>query len=221
MNIYQIISQTSTVLFEDKAESYQTFVEQAVTQNINLDHADFRFRNMTGFTLDGAQMHHADFTGCNLDGANLSESDLSYADFTDCTLYNACLAHSNLRAGNFMRAFFGATDITGGDLSDASFSSLSCFSLNFATAGSTQGAHFRSADGRVSQMTDTPIIIHGLDPQPLIFIDKDMYLGHRSLRKNRAAEILKHIANDCVARKEANNENRNIENFLDILSTTD
>ena len=176
---------------------------------------------MTGFTLDGAQMRHADFTGCNLDGTNLSESNLSHADFTDCTLYNACLAHSNLQFCDFMHAFFGATDITGADLSDTTFSSLSCFSLNFATALSTQRAHFRSADGRVSQMTDTPIIIHGSDPQPLVFIDKDMYLGHRSLRKNKAAEILKHIANDCVSRKEANNENRNIENFLDILSTAD
>jgi len=221
MTMYQIISQTSKVLFEGKAESYQMFVEQAVTNRINLDYADFRYRNMAQFNLDGARMCHADFTGCNLDGANLSESVLNHAVFTNCSLYNACLAHSSLQACDFIHASFGATDVTQADLSDAAFSSLSAFSLNFAAARSVQRAYFMDADGRTSAMSKPPIVIHGLNPHPLIFIDKDLYLGHRPIRSRRMSEVLRYVANDCVSLRNPDNENVNIENILDILSKTD
>jgi len=167
MSHYQIISQTSNVLFETQAESFQDCVELAIARHVPLDHADFRFRNMSGFTMDGARMRHADFTGCNLDGANLSEADLDYAVFTDCTLYNTCFAGSALKVCDFMRASFGATDIAGADLSDAAFSNLSCFTLNFASAKSMTRAYFRDVNGQITHMSNPPIAIYGLVSNPV------------------------------------------------------
>ena len=48
MSIYQIISQTSNVLFETTAESFQDCIEQAVSCNINLDHAEFSISGYDG-----------------------------------------------------------------------------------------------------------------------------------------------------------------------------
>lgn len=193
MKTHQILSVKKDVLFETKARSFQECLEHAIKSGVALHEADFRFRNMAGLTMDGADMPFADFTGCNLDGANMSEANLEFAVFTDCTLFNTCFAGSNLRVCDFMRASFGATDIAGADLSDSAFSTLSCFSLDFSSARAIERAYFRSVDGRISLISQPPIVISGLARAPIIFLDEDIYIGHKKAAVPYVREFLWHM----------------------------
>jgi hypothetical protein len=179
MQHYTIQSyKTKMPIFEGRFRSLCACLEAAVEENINLGHANLRNKNLTNACLDNALMPGADFTHANLTGANLSESVLRGAKFSGATLYNTCLACSDLRGAVFEDASFGATDITDSNLSQCSFSTLSCFSLDFSQVRTMQGCTFKNPDGSTSIMSRPPVVITGLGSMPLIFMDNHIKLGH-------------------------------------------
>lgn len=186
MGIWSITSyKTGAALFTGDYESFNACLAAAAAQNLDLPHADLRHRNLSNLTLDGARLPGADFSYSNLTGANLSEAVLAGACFAHSDLYNACLACADLRACNFEAANFGATDIAHSDLSGALFSSLSCFSLDFALAKTMQDCQFRNTHGITCRMSQPPIVIRGLNPAPLVMLDDVVTLGHTILRRPR------------------------------------
>lgn len=170
-------ARTGAILYKQNAACFSACLEQAIEKKICLDHADLRNCNLINANMDNAQLDHADFTNANLAGANLSEAQLKGARFSNTTLYDTCLAYSCLRSANFEDAFFGATDITGADISHSSFSTLSCFTLDFVHADSMQRCIFKNPDGRLSEMSHPPIVIKGL-PKTLIFLDRHVKVEH-------------------------------------------
>lgn len=171
------------ILYEGVFHSFKQCLEAAVQDRAVLHHADLKTRNLSNANLDDALLRGADFTNANLSGTNLSESDLMGARFMNAALYNTCLAHSNLRECNFEGAAFGGTDIAGSDLSQAVFSTLSAFTLDFIHTNAMRGCRFRNCDGTFSVMNTPPVVMHGLLDRPLIFLDHDSKYGHETIDK--------------------------------------
>lgn len=177
MKIYKISSsKTGLTLFEGAFNTPRHAVEQAITDNVCLDHADLSGLNLTNAALDGARLRHARFGNTNLGGANLSEATFDSADFTGANLNAACLCYSSLRGCNFDGVTFGETDITSCDISGSLFSSRSAFYLNFADTSNMTDCYYSVSDKEACLMSRPPIVIHGL-PFPVIFMDDHVMIG--------------------------------------------
>ena len=89
------------------------------------ERADFRYANLRGTELSGADLRCANLNDADLRGANLSSASLRYANlicadlrganFNDADLRGADLNDADLRGANFRGA-----DLSGADLSSAS-----------------------------------------------------------------------------------------------------
>jgi uncharacterized protein YjbI with pentapeptide repeats len=179
MKIYDIISRHSDkILFSGRFRSFRHTLESAVTNNTDLTGADLRARNLSGISLDDALLDQADFTGSNLTGANLSEARLRGASFINTCLYNTCFAYSDLQGCSFIDASFGGTDITGSNLSHSTFSTLSCFSLDFVDAAAMTGCIFTNPDGMIATMSKPPLVIKGASRSVIIFMDRTVKIDH-------------------------------------------
>lgn len=178
MKFFSIRSiKNNEVLFEGRFYSFKTCVEQAVAEKMDLSYANLSNLDLSNANLDDARLAYANFSRANLTGANLSESNLAHANFDGAALYNVCFALSNLQMCNFENASFGATDITGANISCTKFSTLSCFTLGFIDAREMHGCVFKNPDGTTSKMSRPPIVINGLKTTPLIFMDRHIKAG--------------------------------------------
>lgn len=178
MKNFQINSTTKKIIFAGMFASFQACVRQAIADNVSLRHADLSRRNISNLTLDGADLRQADFGHSNLTGANLSEARLAHANFSGADLYNTCFAFSDMWGCDFTDASFGATDISGADLSGSMFSSLSCFTLDFALAKKMNACRFINPDGSIAAMARPPVVIRGLSARLVVLMDRHMKLGH-------------------------------------------
>ena len=186
MNTYHIRSyKTGEPLFSGPYGNFNACLEAAAATQTPLAYADLRHRNLSNLMLDGIHLPHADFSYSNLTGANLSEARLPGALFHHTDLYNTCMAYADLSACNFEETNFGATDIVQSNISGATFSSLSCFSLDFNLVKDMQGCIFKTLHGAPARMSKPPIVIKGLHPNPLVFMDEIVAVGHRILRDSQ------------------------------------
>lgn len=182
--------QTNKTLYEGRFSSAAACLEQAVIDKTDLSGIDLRRLNLSNANLDDAIMPGAWFEGSNLTGANLSEANFAGSYFTDAALYNACLCYSDLSGCNFENANFGATDIAGAVLDQCWFSTLSCFSLDFATSESMTNCIFNDLSGQLCPMSKPPVVIQGLLRQTIVLMDQDMKLGNRLMSRPKFSEIL-------------------------------
>ena len=177
-------------LFEGDYESYVDCLEDAVTNNINLQEIDLSNKNLSNANLDNAKMQNANFNNSNLTGANLSESNLQSASFNNTTLYNTCLSYSNLKKANFMNANFGATLINGSNIEKAMFSTLSCFDLDFRSVEKMKGCKFECYDGLMHAMSHHPIVLKGILNKPIVVLDQTITIGMHFLPKTALSKIM-------------------------------
>lgn len=192
MNYYVLSKHTDkTKLYEGDFNSFIDCLEDAVSKNIPLSYIDLSNKNLTNANLDGCIMHHADFTGTNLSGANLSEANITNATFANASLYNTCLSYSNIQHSNFNGASFGATLIEGADLEGCTFSTLSCFDLDFIHTNKMSGCTYISPTKERCAMSNAPIIIKGLLNVPIIIFDDMMKIGNKSYGKCAIPQVAK------------------------------
>jgi hypothetical protein len=154
-------------------------VESAASDRVALDGLQLHRPNLARANLDDVRLRRGSLIGANLSGANLSESCLEGSDFSGSCFQNACLAYASLRGCRFEDAVFGATDMTGTDLREVWFSTPSAFSLNFTECKSMAGAGFLSLDGTLCPMTHPPLVVIGLSPYPIAFLDRHVWVEHR------------------------------------------
>ncbi len=167
-----------SLLYEGTFENTNDCIENAVQNNVSLAYADLQYSNLSNINLDNAIMPYADFTGSNLSGANLSESMLNGALFKDAVLYNTCFAYSEIQACDFKGASFGATDITGANISFSEFSTLSCFSLDFSHVRAMKQCLFLNAHGQETRMSRPPVVVKGISKKPIIMMKDRTFHGH-------------------------------------------
>ncbi|MCB9983347.1 MAG: pentapeptide repeat-containing protein [Rhodospirillales bacterium] len=179
-----------SVLFEGRFETLKACLEQAVADRVALHCVNLRCQNLTNANLDDALMPGADFSGANLTGANMSESYFKDTNFTGTALYNTCFCDSNISACNFEDASFGATDIHGAILSQARFSTLSCFNLDFVTARAMTGCVFTNPDGTLCPMSRPPIVVRGAGNEILVQLDHHTKTGHNIVESQHLRQIL-------------------------------
>ena len=176
-----ITRRDGTTIRTGEYKSHKQALEHIVELGLNLKNADLQKLDLTNITLDETDLEGADFNGSNLTGANLSDANLTGAIMDNCDLYNTCLAHSNMTDCSFKNTNFGATDITGANISNTHFSTLSCFSLNFATAKTMDRCHFTNTEGQTFIFSKPPIAIYGHSDLPLVFLEKNALHGHTAM----------------------------------------
>jgi uncharacterized protein YjbI with pentapeptide repeats len=178
MKIYKInAADTGTTLYEGIFATFKDCLEQAVREAADLSAADLKNRNLTGACLDDGIFNGADFSGSNLAGANLSEARLHGASFRGADLYNTCMACADLQNCNFEDASFGGTDIAGSNISFARFSTLSCFTLDFAGADRLENCTFTNHEYRNISWSAPPIVIRGIGRKIYVFAEQSWMHG--------------------------------------------
>ncbi|MDH5722839.1 MAG: pentapeptide repeat-containing protein [Alphaproteobacteria bacterium] len=199
MNVITLKShKTGKIIFSGPYNSVVDCLEDAVSKKINLAYVDLRYQNLSNANLDDAHMPYANLTGCNLSGTNFSESILHESDFQHASLYNCYLSYSDLQGCNFRHSDFGATNIVGANIENCSFSTLSCFTLDFSHASSMKGCTFNHYNGDVYPMSGSPVVISGLFKTPVIIMDTIIKIGKNIFPKNDVPimKILTHNQNE-------------------------
>jgi uncharacterized protein YjbI with pentapeptide repeats len=163
---------TGKTLYEGTFSSFKSCLEQAVCDRVNLSGADLKNLNLTNACLDDSLLTGADFSGSNLAGANLSEAHLRGAQFCGSDLYNTCFSYADAKSCDFTDASFGATDISGTDLSNSIFSTLSCFTLDYAGAAGIRNCRFSNDAGQTFFWSRPPVVIRGLGQKIIVFTDQ-------------------------------------------------
>ena len=189
---------------------YSDFVkclEDAVRQQTDLTYIDLKNKNLSNANLDGAIMSGALLSGANLTGANLSEANLKEGIFYNCSLYNTCLSYSNLKGSDFRSTNFGATLIDGADIGECTFSTLSCFDLNFYFTKNMEGCLFSTPDGAMHKMSKNPIILKGFLDKHIIMLDNSVKIGSKIFPVTSIPTLLKIIA--IYIKLPLNNDNDN------------
>ena len=181
---------SNTVIFSGQYNSFLECLEDAALSGLPLAGLDLKHQNLTNANLDGASLIRADFTGANLTGANLSEAYLQGGIFENTSLFNTCFCYSDLRSCDFRSASFGGTDITGANISHSTFSSLSCFDLDFWHTDNMDGCRYINPNGTISPMSQKPIIIKGLMNTPILILDHDVHIGAGNFPKQSLDKIL-------------------------------
>ncbi len=180
-------------LFSGRYSTFLECLEDAVRLGTDLSGIDLRYKNLSNGNLDSAQLAKADLTGANLTGANLSEACLYDSIFLNTSLYNTCFCYSDLRSCDFRSASFGGTDITGCDISFSTFSTLSCFDLDFWHAEKMEGCRYLGFNGKISSMAKRPMILKGLMNVPIIILDHEVHIGQGTFPKQNFPKLLELI----------------------------
>jgi len=196
----------NTILYEGRFGSLNQCLEAAVNDGTKLSHINLRNQNLTNVNIDGASMPYASFSGSNLSGANLSEAVLSNANFKNASLYNCCMSYSDLRGCDFLGANFGGTLIDGADLGNGTFSTLSCFDLDFVYCKNLNGSRFIEPDNRGFEMSGAPIVIKGLLNVPIILFDETVKIGDRTLKRSAMPQLLKVLSAYTYQQVQDNNK---------------
>lgn len=168
-------------IFKGIYKSDKECIEDAVSQHINLQNSDLRYKNLQCINIDTTQLNGADLRFCNLNNANISESNLAGADLRGASLIGTCLAESNLTNALMQDACFGATDIAYAVLDGAQFSTLSALNLPFTDTKSMQLCAFHSVHGETCSFSKPPITLQGLFRECLYIIENTVLIGHNHL----------------------------------------
>lgn len=181
MRVFSITSYIdNTILYEGQFSSMKACLEQAVSENTPLRHANLTKLNLANANLDDAALEHAGFKGSNLTGANLSEARLLGSNFTNTSLYNTCLAYSNLQNCDFRHVSFGATDITGSTINNNLFTLGSCPHLDLMHVESMENCIFEHAEDQ-HRLSYPPMVLQGVTNTPIILLDTLMIIGDQTL----------------------------------------
>ncbi len=179
-----------TPIFDGAFTSFIACLEDAVKKEKDLSNIDLKHQNLSNANLDNAYMPGAELTGANLTGANFSESNLIGAHLQDSELYNTCFAYSEMSHSDFRGASFGATMIEGCIIDGATFSTLSCFDLDFRNVATMKDCKFESFDGALYGMTKHPIVLKGLLNTPIVILDQTITIGANILPKTILPALL-------------------------------
>lgn len=179
-----------TILYEGDFETLKHCLEDAVSRDIVLSYIDLKNQNLSNVNIDGANMPYANFSGSNLSGANLSEAIIHNSNFRNTSLYNCCMSHSDLQKCDFSGAGFGGTLIDYADLGGCSFSTLSCFDLDFVYCKNLEGCKFIEPNNRYYEMSGAPIVIKGMLNTPIILFDKTVKIGDRTMKRSAMPQLL-------------------------------
>lgn len=180
------------ILFKGMFQNFKSCVETAISENVNLAHADFRHQDLTNIMLDDAVLSETNFTGSNLTGANLSESSLRSCIFENTALFNTCFAYSDLQSSNFRGASFGGTDITGTNISFSAFSTLSWTNLDFTQARLMKDCTFQ-IDDCTRTLSYPPIVIKGLTRKPFVLMKDVLCHGNEKIEYDRMRTWVKRL----------------------------
>jgi len=82
---------TGEVIFTSTKTTYKEAVEEAVSENVNLENANLRNTNLENVNLENANLRNADLKNTNLSNANLWNTNLSNANLWNADLENADL----------------------------------------------------------------------------------------------------------------------------------
>ncbi len=187
-------TKNNSILFQGNFTTFTKCLEQAISDNVRLHHADLNNQNLSNANLDDAKLAEANFTNTNLSGANMSEAYLKGARFYNAALYNTCFCDSNLTACNFDNATFGGTDIFGAVIDKSQFSTLSAFTLDFGAARQMLGCIFITRDGKISRMSKPPIVINGMGKHPIVIMDDAVHSGHNLIDHKRLLPIAQKLS---------------------------
>ncbi len=179
-----------TILYDGEFKAFKHCLEDAVNRNIDLSYINLTDQDLSNVNIDGAHMPYTDFSGSNLSGANLSEAIFHNSNFRETSLYNCCMSHSDLRKSDFCGASFGGTLIDHTDLGGSSFSTLSCFDLDFVYCKNLEGCKFFEPSNRHYDMSGAPIVIKGMLNTPIILFDKTVKIGDRTMERNAMPKLL-------------------------------
>lgn len=177
MAFYTLKNTRGEIVFRGPFASVRHCAETAVRESVSLQGVKLRRANLRGANLDGALLEGADLRGANLEGANLSEARLDKSRLEGANLQGACLCESSLRWCDFRDASFGATQIAGSDLTGSIFSTLSAFTLDFASCQAMAGCIYHNAHGESCPISQPPVVISGL-PRPVVLMDRHIKIGH-------------------------------------------
>ena len=186
--------ETQETLFAGFYKDFKTCLEEAVKRRTPLFDIDLRNKNLSNANLDDGIFGHADFTGCNLTGANLSESYCRGANFSGASLFNTCFAYANLTECHFLDTSFGATDMTGSIIDRSQFSTLSAFSINLNKAKQMNECIFIANDGTITELSEPPIVINGMNKAPIIVTKTHILKGHSRIDKTPPLKFLKRFS---------------------------
>lgn len=182
-------------IFSGQYQSLNNCIEDAITKQIDLSYADFKYKNLSAGNFDSAHMPNADFTGANLSGANLSEANLKGSIFNQTDLYNTCFCYSDLSHCDFVNSNFGATDIGGANISYSIFSNLSCLELDFMSSENMKGCTYINTNKERCSMNYHPVIIKGIFTSPIIIFDTTIKIGNNIFEKNVIPLLINTIEN--------------------------
>jgi 2-iminobutanoate/2-iminopropanoate deaminase len=171
--------QTGSIIHQGLYKSFKDCIEHAVQQNIKLDHADLRYRNLSCANIDTAQLYNARLDFCNLNNANISEAILEQCNFTGASFIGTCLAESQISNSTFINASFGATDLSATNMNECIFSTLSALQLPFQDLANMRNCYFKNAVDQHTPLSRPPLIISGVFKAPIAILDKTILIGHR------------------------------------------
>jgi hypothetical protein len=100
------------------------FLDATFWQNPRVSIYDWRYANLSGMDMRGAQLGGAGMARARLSGANLSGAHLRFADFRQADLSSANLAGSDLSFADLRGATVDGADFTDADLTLAEWSDI-------------------------------------------------------------------------------------------------
>lgn len=179
---------TGTIIFEGLYPSFKACVEDAVSKNIALSHADLRDAHLSHANLDGGNFPYADFSGSLCQGINLSECDLTHTKFNDADLMQACLCESQLSHTAFQNTRLKDINISNSELYRVRFLDFSALDIDFATANRLDKCQYIDALGNIAIFSAPPIVLKGFSKR-FVFIDNQVDIHGRlyDLRHNQEA----------------------------------
>lgn len=186
---------SNKIIFEGIYPTDKDLVEDAIRQNISLDYADLRYLNLSNANLDGLKLRNADFSFSNFSGSNLSESVVSYCSFTNCNLINSDFTSSEIIFCNFQNSDFGANNVKNASFIDCVFNTVSAFSISYCSLKTLKNNIFNTSQGTSLKFSETPIVVQGINCNPIIIINNTVLNGSKIIRKNINFTFLKQSKN--------------------------
>ena len=183
---------TGEVIFEGYFHTVKRAMEAAVREHVCLDGVDLRNTNLSQANLDGAQMKGVCLWGANLTGVNMSGVEMAGADCRNANFKDCCLAESDCSKTDFRGSYFSNSVLRQTDLSDAKFSCPSIFNNNLYEVGNLHGAVYSHKGEVECDMSQTPIIIHGVE-KPIILLKDKILIGHFLYDKGTYQKIITHF----------------------------
>lgn len=159
------------IIYQCKINDIKQCLEKAIQENIDLDGADLRNKDLRNINLDGTSLKNIQFQNCDLTGANISEATLDHCNFSYAKLIDCCLYETEIKHCHFKETFFAATDITMASFHNCNFSGTNFKSLNFTDHTRITECHYLSEDNYLCSINKAPMNITGFG-SPILITDE-------------------------------------------------